>query len=240
MARPHVELSGGRWHLWRLADEEFKVLGQHALPIVQNYELISALHRRESTVEVHLSLAQALTVLEQKFGPSSPLFDSYRCSFSFPLLITFERVRRISYLLRCHDHRGIVYFPMYRIVPGDPSAAERATCHAPVAEEFSKDEMDDFVRSLYGYLLGYTRLLDVESVAPFYRAVQSDLILYGHDGTSFFEYVCGRWDEFERRRAKLDSQFGCYRPRSPSNRVERLIDRVIGTVGTRGPLERRS
>lgn len=225
MARPHIELNDGYWHLFRLTNDEFTTLSQHALPILQNFELIEQLERRHG-LDRCLSLGQALTVLERKFGPSSPLFDGYRGSFSFPLLVTMTRERRISYLLRCHDHRGTIHFPMYRIVSGDPSAAERSRVHAPIEAEFSKDEMDEFVRSLHGYLMGYASLLETELVAAFYRAIRSDLILYGYTGSAFFEYRCAEIATFERRRDELDVQLGLHRGRSASNRVERLIDCV--------------
>lgn len=240
MTRPHVELSGGRWHLWRLADEEFAALGQHALPIEQNFALLAELHRERTFTRVHLSLGVALTVLELKFGPSSSLFDNYRSSFSFPLLLTIQRQRRISYLLRCHDHRGVLYFPMYRIVPGDPSLEERSMCHPPAAGEFSRHEMDEFVRCIHGYLGGHGSLLDAESVTPFYRAVWSDLILYGHHGSCFFERTCTHSKEFERLRQELDAEFGPRRRRSLSNRVETMIDRVIGSFGSTGTVSQRN
>lgn|SRR5512145_599516 len=234
MTRPHVELSGGRWHLWRLADEEFANLGQHALPIEQNFALLAELHQQRAFTRVHLSLGIALTVMELKFGPSSTLFDNYRGSFSFPLLLTIQRQRRISYLVRCHDHRGVLYFPMYRIVPGDPSLEERSRPHAPIAGEFSRHEMDEFVRCLHGYLHGYGSSLGADAVTPFYRAVWSDLILYGHHGASFFERTCTRLSEFERLCGELDAEFGPRRRRSLSNRVETMIDRVIGSRSATG------
>lgn len=226
MGRPHIELSGGRWHLFRLTDDEFSTLGQHALPIQQNFELLDELHRRRTLNDKPLLLGQALTVLERKFGPSSPLFDGYRGSFSFPLLVIIMRRQRISYLLRCHDHRGTIHFPMYRVVPGDPSATERARIHQPVEAEFSKEEMDEFVRGLYGYLTAYASLAGSDLMATFYRAVRSDLILYGYTGTAFFEQQCTDVGSFERQRTALDGRLGLRRGRSPSTRVERLIDRV--------------
>jgi hypothetical protein len=111
-------------------------------------------------------------------------------------------------------------------VSGDPSVAERSRVHAPIEAEFSKDEMDEFVRSLHGYLLGYSSLLETELVAAFYRAIRSDLILYGYTGSAFFEYRCPGIAAFERRRDELDVQLGQHRGRSSSNRVERLIDCV--------------
>lgn len=232
MARPHIELNDGDWQLFRLSDDEFTTLSQHALPILQNFELLEQLERRNG-LDAGLSLGQAVTVLERKFGPSSPLFDGYRGSFSFPLLITRTRKRRISYLLRCHDHRGTIHFPMYRIVAGDPSAAERSRVHAPIEAEFSKREMDAFVCSLHGYLLGYAHLLAAELVASFYRAVRSDLILYGYSGSLFFEYHCCDVASFEKRREELDSRLGLRRVRSSSNRVERLIDYITETPHAR-------
>lgn len=218
MARPHIQLKDGQWHLWRLADDEFVTLGHHSLPMVQNFELLTQLGR--------LQLGQALTLLERSYGPSSPLYDHYRGSFSFPLLLTFEREQRISYLLRCHDYRGVLHFPLYRIEKGEPSVEERSRCHAPAATSCLLPETDEFVIDFYSDLMAQAGHLDSALVTPFYRAIQSDIILYGHDGSQFFEKTCDNWSKFEQARADCEARLGPRRPRSGSDRVESLIDRV--------------
>lgn len=226
MARPHMHLAGGQWCLWRLADDEFVSLGHHALPLLQNYELLLRLGPRLFRDGTTLTLGHALTVLERRFGPSSPLFDNYRGSFSFPLLLTIERQQRLSYLLRCHDHRGMLHFPFYRVTPGDPSVEERSRCHAPVPEEFSQEEMDEFITEFYRFLFEQGYLLETGLVAPFYRAIESDIILYGYDGNKFFQQMHDSWNEYVRARQELEQKCGVRRPRSTSDRVERIIDRV--------------
>jgi hypothetical protein len=227
MARPHLRLKDGQWNLWRLSDEEFTSLAQHALPIAQNYSLILRLTQRQSANGNRLTLGQAVVVLERRFGQGSSWYDSFRGSFCFPLLLTFERERRISYLLRLHDYRGTLYFPLYRVVKGDPSSVERARFHAPCSSEFSQAEMNDFTSCLYDYVLGVSDTLDDSLVAPFYRAVESDAILYGYDNGRFFEQSCDNFDEFCAGRAQYEQRLGPGRSRSSSDRVEKLIDRLV-------------
>jgi hypothetical protein len=227
MARPHLRLNGGQYNLWRLSDQEFQSLGQHALPIVQNFELLQHLGLRCSAKGEPLSLGRALVVLERWFGLSSSWYDSYRSSFAFPLLLTFERKRRISYLLRCHDHRRTLYFPLYRVVSGDPSPAERARCHAPSQDDFSQLQMDDFIAILYGELLEAADPLREALVSPFFRVIHSDTCLYGYEAGRFFEYTYDSYERFCADRQRLEQRLGAYRPRTTSNRVERMIDRLV-------------
>lgn len=218
MARPRIQLKDGQWNLWRLADDEFVTLGHHALPMLQNFDLLTQLGS--------LRLGQALTVLERSYGPSSPLYDHYRGSFSFPLLLTFEREQRISYLLRCHDYRGVLHFPLYRVEKGEPSIEERSRCHTPLATNCLPPETDEFITDFYNDLMAQAVRLDSDLVTPFFRAIQSDIILYGHDGSQFFEKTYENWTKFEQARADCEARLGPRRPRSGSDRVESLIDRV--------------
>jgi len=226
MARPHLQLVEGRTTLWRLADDEFVTLGQHALPLPQNFELLLRLSQRVLPSGEPLTLGHALAVLELKFGPSSPLFDTHHGSFSFPLLLTIQREHRVSILLRCHDHRGVLYFPLYRITAGDPSLHERAHCHVPRANDLSLADVDEFVMALHSYLLEQAKLREAGLGASFYRAIPSDMILYGYDGVAFFEHRYGCWHDYQRMRQEFEFKLGPRRPRSDSDRVERFIDEV--------------
>jgi hypothetical protein len=226
MARPHLHLVKGRTSLWRLADDEFVTLGHHALPLRQNFELLLRLSQRSLPGGVPLTLGHTLAVLELRFGPSSPLFDTHHGSFSFPLLVTSQRKQRVSLLLRCHDHRGVLYFPLYRVTAGDPSLHERAHCHVPRADDLSVADIDEFVMTFHSYLLEQATSRETGLAASFYRAIPSDLILYGYDGVTFFEHRYGRWHDYQRTRQELEFSLGPRRPRSNSDRIERLIDEV--------------
>lgn len=226
MARPNLQLADGQWQLWRLGDDEFVALGHHSLPLLQNYELLVRLSRRPLPGGTTLTLGHTLAVLERRFGPSSPLFDNYRGSFSFPLLLTFEREQRVSILLRCHDYRGMLHLPLYRVTTGDPSIEERSRCHTPEAADLAQTELDEFVTCFHGYVLEQAALLEVDLAAPFYRAVQSNVLLYGYDDGAFFERSYERWSDYEQARQELELRLGPRRARSNSDRVERIIDRV--------------
>lgn len=226
MARPHTELGGGQWKLWRLTDDEFVSLGHHALPVTQHFELLERLQRGTNHPGGPLQLGQALTALERKLGPSSPLFDSFRGSFSFPLLITFERGQRFSYVARCHDYRGLIHLPLYRVVSGEPTEQERAGCHPPIDGEFSREEIDRLTCELFARLRTVADAIDQLLPVPFCKAIQSDVILYGFDGVRYFEVHCDSWHEFETARDALVLRFGLRRRAKATDRVDRLIDRV--------------
>jgi hypothetical protein len=229
MARPTWVFNDGEFRLFRLSDQEFQSLSQHALPIVQNFDLLGQLPLRCSPKGDFLTLGHARVGLERRFGSSSTWYDSYRGSFAFPLLLTFEGKKRKNYLLRCHDYRSILYFPLYRIVSGDPSPAERARYHPPDHAEFPRAEMDDLVATVYGELLTFVDALNVNLVAPFFHAVQSDSLLYGYENGRFFEKTYHTYEEFRKERERLEEHVGPRRPRSSSNRVEEMIARVIAS-----------
>lgn len=230
MARPHMQLSGGQWHLWRLGDDEFVSLGHHALPLAQNYELLLRLSSQTTPDGVPLSLGHLLAGLERRFGPSSPLFDNFRGSFSFPLLVTIEREQRTSLLLRCHDYRGMLHFPLYLVAAGDPSVEERSRCHVPESQGLLQIDLDDLITHFHAYLVEQAIELETGLVAPFFRAIQNDLLLYGYDNGAFFERKCTSWHDYEQARQELEYRLGQRRARSSSDRVERIIDRVTETI----------
>lgn len=226
MARPQLQLAEGQWCIWRLSDDEFLTLAHHSLPLRQNFDLLLRLSQRLLPKGEPLTLAHALAVLELRFGPSSPLFDAHRGSLSFPLLITLQRERRVSLLLRCHDHRGMLYFPLYRVATGDPSPRERSYCHEPETQELAFAEIDDFTMKFHSYLLEQAALRPIHLTPAFYRSIPSDLIVYGYDGTQFFERRHRHWNEFLKAQQLLEASLGSCHARSSSDRVEQFIDEI--------------
>jgi hypothetical protein len=218
-----LQLANGRWCLWRLADDEFVTLAHHSLPMRQNFDLLLRLNQRMLPDREPLTLAHILAVLESKFGPSSPLFDAHRGSLSFPLLVTLQRERRISLLLRCHDHRGMLHFPLYRVTTGDPG---REQYQDPDPRDLSPANIDEFTMFFHSYLLELAGLREVRLVAPFYRSIPSELLLYGYDGKQFFERRYRYWSEFQQARQALQSNLGSRHARSTPARVEQFIDEL--------------
>jgi hypothetical protein len=185
-ARRHLRLFHGRWHLWRVSDQDYATLRRHALPIAEDHRLIVALNLQVPDEE-RLQLGKTVVALEDVFGPSSPGFDPWKGSFLFPLLLTLGDGRDKGYLIHCHDHKGIVYCPLYRLVDAEPESSELRSYHEPIEQEFSREEMGLMVTHFYCFLLAYGQSLDERPVEPFCRAVDAENLLYGCDGRQFFE-----------------------------------------------------
>ncbi|MGC4000721.1 MAG: hypothetical protein QM767_26020 [Anaeromyxobacter sp.] len=74
---------------------------------------------------------------------------------------------------------------------------------------FPNREIDAFITAFFEYLLLVAETLGDDVVSPFYRAVESDMLLYGRDGEGrFFEDAYDTVEAFGVARADLESRFG--------------------------------
>jgi hypothetical protein len=211
MPRAHLRLKEGQWNLWRLTDEEFATHVHKSLRITQNYTVILRTGHRQLANGRRMSLGEAHIVLQRRFGETSLAYDGFRGSFCFPLLLTFEHAPRLTYLVRVHDHRGTIFFPLFRVIDREPTSAERARHHTSFAHEFSTSEIAAFTTCFFQYLLAGTETLSDSFVTPFYRAIESNRILYGCENGEFFEQSYADLPSFTEAREELEKRIGGHR-----------------------------
>jgi hypothetical protein len=158
-----------------------------------------------------MGLGQARIVLERRFGVSSLAYDGYRGSWCFPLLLTFDHAPLLRYMVRVHDRRGTIYFPLFRVMERELSPSARTRHHSPFANEFSRSEITAFTTVFFEYLRAGAETLSDSFVAPFCRAVDSDLLLYGCENGLFFEQYYEDRAAFASAREELELRLGCHR-----------------------------
>jgi hypothetical protein len=179
--------------LFRLSDREEMRLREHSLPVSVHHSLQTFHDLRRFMNFFSFNLAKIYVVLCHLFGESSHLFDDWKGTFSFPTLLRVQKSEETYfYLLSLSDWRGCFEMRLYRIsekpVPKDKSG----TMHQPWPLEFPQEEIDHFFCVLHLEMIKIFRGLP--QPAPFYKSVNSSLVLYGYVDEEYFE-----WD-FESNR----------------------------------------
>jgi hypothetical protein len=149
------------YQLWRLDDTEYIKLQKNSLQIADNSKIYRELYLyRDEPERNKLNLAQLLTSLEWLFGETSDLHDNWKGAFFFPiLLIVIKKSGTFYYLMDIYDHRGWLYFRLYRIVEHDMNGHNNKRLQEAFNLEFSQQEINYFFSYFYGYLIGYFRIL---------------------------------------------------------------------------------
>jgi len=86
-----LELNNIKYELWRLDDTEYRLLQANSIYIKNNFTLYRELYLSEPDNKANLNLAQLFITLTRLFGNSSNLFDRYKGSFIFPILLIVKK-----------------------------------------------------------------------------------------------------------------------------------------------------
>jgi hypothetical protein len=192
--RRSLALDKGTYHLWRLSEDEYRDLRQSSLPIKIKGFLLWKLWLSEQNDPERLSLPKALLSLKALFGKSSDFLDTWKCSFTFPLLLRLTRpTGQFLYLVRIGDVRGMLEVWLYRFLEAGTEGHNIDVYQDPVENEFSCEEIDRFICCIYAFLSGMGHTLRPQQ--PFLKRIESQNIIYGYDGDDFFE------DEFDSEEA---------------------------------------
>lgn len=150
-----LEKGGIQFQLWRLTEDEFRQLRNTSLPIKDETWLLFNLMLSERNNPDRLTLPKALLTLEHLFGDSSDWIDEAKGSFSFPLLLVLRKqAGKFYYLLGIFDHRGSLEFRFWRALENGADGYDIYTRrHEPVEAEFSREEINQFIYYLYGFLV---------------------------------------------------------------------------------------
>lgn len=202
------EHEGVRCQLARLSDPQFSALRRQCVPIeVDGMFQLMLLHPRRPSRPAP-QLGELYTALRMLFGESGTLYDDYKGSFSFPLLLYVKReTGRFRYLLEVDDWKGGLEFHLWKVAdrPEELGAGvERHVYRQPIPEEFSREELHYYLAHFYGLLQGfieaYVRTMRCE---PFVKAVPAKLALYGHLNGEFFEDRFDSEEEYQQAREAL-------------------------------------
>jgi len=193
----NVETEKNVYKLIRLNDEQYYQLHKNSIAIFEDYGHMMSLYADKDII--YSSFSKMFTALKLLFGESGKYYDDWKGSFSFPFLILNKDKEEFAYLMNIYNIRSSIEFGIRKLIPVDDTL-ERDIIHNPF-EEFSKEEINYFINFFVGYLTGFFNVISKQYNKLFFQTIRSNLILFGYDGTEFFDY---QYDEEEELKEDIE------------------------------------
>lgn len=201
-------IKGVGYHLIRLTTDAYLRLATYSIAIghEHSYSLWGYFSRSD---EEQLTLAEAYLALKARFGESSPLYDRYKGSFSFPFFLRIDKeselgtTRKLPYLFIVRDYKGSLEFNLRRIIEQTDTEIRREIVHEPFEDEFSKAEIGFFYAYFSGFLEGYGKTVLQQHNEFFFHDIQAVLGLYGYADGAFFHSFYETTDAYDDAVAEL-------------------------------------
>lgn len=206
-----LECKGIKYDLFRLDDSEYDLLRDNSLPIEEpDFWFYHSLFRSEDDRGNELNLAEVFVTLESIFGKSSNSFDRHRGSFSFPVLLLIKKSEQTYYyLMNISDHRGSVYFRLYKIIHEGLEEKDYNNTQKPFYDEFSRHEINYFISDFYSTIISHFRIFKRNTPAQaFIIKINSSLVLYGYKDDGYFELDCESSEECEAEIKLFEEKYG--------------------------------
>ncbi len=179
----------------RLSDWAYRELGPRVAITTDLWNVISAQDRMGKDA---LNLAQYYWALRNIFGPSGGYYDDWKCTFSFPLGLEFNKNGISSrYVTNLIDYRAGLEFRLYKLLSEDESRDgdfEIGIYHAPIDEELSEKNFNRFVSFFIGFLADFLKKQPIEPIF-FFRYIEAEHVLFGFQDGAYF----ATWTETEGR-----------------------------------------
>lgn len=228
----HFKRGEIEFQLWRITDEEYRQLREHSLPIKEDGMFMLNLMLFERDRGDRLTLPKAFLALEKRFGRSSTWFDDWKCSFSYPLLLVLRRTAgKFYYMLRIGDYRGSLEFPLYRVLEAGAGDYDVNVYHNPFELEFSREEINEFMSYLYGFIAGYAEATCKPPIQPFLKHIDSNHILYGYRDGEFFEEEIESESEYQAAIAAFKTVYETEEEQEdPSDQIRLLLQTITGDL----------
>ncbi len=217
-----------QFHLWRLTEEEDSRLRDNSLPIKEDGMFLMQLMLSERHNPDRLTLPKAFLALEHLFGETSHLFDDWKGSFSFPLLLAVKTAGQFFYLLRVYDHRGSLQFPLYRILENGVDGYDIHAYREPLEIEFSREEINEFICYFYGYLVGVAEIINELPKKSFLKRIDSNHILYGCQDGTFFEEQIDSEEDYKAAIQTFEETYGTSVQEEQVENLRSLLQRITG------------
>jgi hypothetical protein len=219
------ELKEVKYQIWRLHDEEKTTLRRSSIKINNDSSLFTQFNLWQDKGN-SFNLARRYLILEHLFGESSS-FDSEKCSFYFPLLLSIEKESRpFFYLLNIYDLCGITQHSFYKIMEnGVENYCILPACE-PIETEFSQEEINYFISYFEGYLIGRFQSAGITPDKPFLKEIGSDFILYGYKDGEYFEQDYKSEEEYFKAIKCFKDTYGASQNKTGSD-ITALLNKII-------------
>lgn len=155
----HTKQSNGAYCiLTRITDASYLRRAKRSYPLTEQlpYKRYYGANREDN-----LNLAQYYTGLRCLFGKPGNLYDDWKGSFSFAFQVeVFRREHTYAYVLHIVHARSAIEFRFRKIVanPKSHDPFDLLVYHAPLADEFSGQEMARVEGFMHGVLQGYLQV----------------------------------------------------------------------------------
>ncbi|MBD2183790.1 hypothetical protein [Aerosakkonema funiforme] len=201
----NIDISSNHYRLERLDDRKYYELWKNSLAIADDYGFYIDFYLYLRDRAESLNLAQIYVTLEKLCGESGKFFDDWKGSFSFPFFLEVSKAgHEFDYLLNIYDHRGSVNFGIRKQLQPHDSYDARVI-HQPFPEEFSRQDINEFITYFYGYLQGYFEEIKSSYSQFFFKRIDSNCILFGYKDGNFFEEHYDDHEEYTRSLKLLET-----------------------------------
>lgn len=205
-----------QYKLIRLTDDQFHQLRKNSLTIAEDYFHLMRLSRDKRII--YQNLSKMYSALTWCFGESGDYYDPWKCSFSFPFLLSFSKEGvDFDYLMEIIDIRASIDFKVAKIIYADDKTYRRELVHEPFTE-LPREEINYCINFITGYLTGLFKVLHKQYAKPFLKHVRSELVIYGYKDGDFFEHQYDSEEEVEQAVQELTAApKGAIRHEPPEN-----------------------
>ena len=189
-------IDNAHFSLLRLSDDEYFEYRRHTIPISSNSMMLYQLNRMKA--DDTLNLAEFYVALKMLTGESGRCYDDWKSSFEFSFLMKIKKEKKeFEYMLSISDYRGNFEFAFYRCVE-EESSLNGGSYHKPFDQEFSQNEIDQFILFFYGFLRGYLNSVQKHYDEPFLHTIDSNCVLFGYLNQEFFEEYYEDHEDYEK------------------------------------------
>ncbi|MCC2693914.1 hypothetical protein [Nodularia sp. LEGE 04288] len=182
------ELEGIKYELWRLDDYEYRKIQKNSLAIKDDSSFYNDIYLSEDKNKSNLDLAKSFITLTWLFGNSSDLVDSYKSSFSFPLLLTINKaIGSFLYLLHIFDSKGWIYYRLYKVFEDESDIPDKIQ-NEIFESELTRQEINNFLNYIHTYInASFNSLNSVTVPEPFLKAIDASCMIYGYHNNQYIE-----------------------------------------------------
>jgi hypothetical protein len=189
----------------RLDDKEHFELEQNSLAIAADYGFYMRFYHFLEQRGDYLNFAKIYTTLKSLCGESGKGYDDWKGSFSFPFLVEVKKgEKEFRYLLNIFNYRDSLYFGIRKPLQPD-DRFDRQLIHQPFEDEFSREEINNFIISFYAYLVSSFRAIAPSYDEFFFNRVDSNGILFGYKDGQFFQDHYDSPEEYKKAVTMLET-----------------------------------
>ncbi|MEP7338833.1 MAG: hypothetical protein ABI977_13950 [Acidobacteriota bacterium] len=191
-------IDGTEYRLVRINDSLYYEACRNSVAIMEDHGLYLDLWFSQRQSGKGLNLAETYVALKLLLGESSNSFDDWKCSFSFPCLLQIKKPHGESaYAVHMFDMKGGLELYFRKLLDAGDKRFDRMVMQQPLADEFSRAEINKFIAFFYGYLEGYLSAVRKDFDEWFFRTIRAQGIIYGYQQGQFFAHSYDSEKDFD-------------------------------------------